>query len=348
MKPPAPLLIAAAAVLSLALTACGTSVQGAPPSAASDSLAGTAITVYNAQHEELTQEWADEFQAKTGVTVTLRHGSDSELANQIVQEGNASPADVFLTENSPAMSLVENAGLFTGVDADTLAQVPAGYRPSTGKWTGIAARSTVLVYNPSMLPDTELPESLLDLSDASWKGRWAASPGGADFQAIMSALLQLKGTAATEEWLGGMKTNYTPYQGNSAVMRAVNAGEIPAGVIYHYYWFIDQAGTKENSTNAKLHFFGKKDPGAFVSVSGGGVLAAGKNQAAAQAFLAFITSKDGQDVLRSGTSMEYPVASDVPANPALPALDTLDAPSVDPATLNGTEVISLMTAAGLL
>jgi iron(III) transport system substrate-binding protein len=348
MNPPSLQLIAATAVLSLTLTACGTSAQGAPSSLTPNSLAGAKITVYNAQHEELTQEWADEFQAKTGVRVTLRNGEDAELANQIVQEGNASPADVFLTENSPAMSLVDNAGLFTDVDADTLAQVPAAYRPSTGKWTGIAARSTVLVYNPSLIKEVDLPASLLDLSDAAWKGRWAASPGGADFQAIVSALLHLKGKAATEKWLAGMKENFTPFQGNGAVMRAVNAGQIPVGVIYHYYWFIDQAGTKENSTNAKVHFFGKQDPGAFVSVSGGGVLAASKNQAAAQAFLAFVTSKDGQDVLRTGTSMEYTVASGVPANPALPSLDTLDAPGVDPATLNGAEVISLMTAAGLL
>ena len=340
--------IAAAAVLSLSLTACGTTGPSTLPGATSGSVAGATITVYNAQHEELTQEWADEFKAKTGVTVTLRNGSDSELANQLVQEGNATPADVFLTENSPAMSLVENAGLFADVDMTTLDEVPAAYRPSTGKWTGIAARSTVFVYNPSMISEAQLPKSLLDLADASWRGRWAASPGGADFQAVVSGLLQLKGKAATEEWLAGMKANSTAYQGNSAVMRAVNAGEIPSGVIFHYYWFIDQAGTKENSSNAQLHFFGNKDPGAFVSISGGGVLAASRNQAAAQAFLAFITSKNGQDVLRTGSSLEYTVASGVQANPALPALDTLDAPIVDPSTLNGTEVISLMTAAGVL
>ena len=341
-------LIAATAVLTLAVTACGTGASGSSTSARTDPPAAGAITVYNAQHEELAQQWADEFQAKTGVAVTLRNGSDSELGNQLVQEASASPADVFLTENSPAMSLVENAGLFADVNADTLANVPAAYRPSTGKWTGIAARSTVFVYNPSLLSEKELPSSLLDLSDPSWKGRWAASPTGADFQAIVSALLQLKGNGPTQKWLTGMKANATPYQGNGAVMRAVNAGQIPGGVIYHYYWFIDQARTKENSSNAKLHFFGNQDPGAFVSVSGGGVLAASKNQAAAQAFLAFVTSKDGQDVLRTGSSMEYTVASGVAAHPALPALDGLQAPKVDPATLNGTEVVKLMTAAGLL
>lgn len=340
--------IAAASVL-LALSGCATTAGNTSSSPASgDSLAGSTLTVYNAQHEELTQEWADEFSAETGVTITLRNGSDSELGNQIIAEGAASPADVFLTENSPAMSLVDNAGLFTELDADVLDQVPDAYKPSTGTWTGIAARSTVVVYNPALISEAELPASLEDLADPAWKGRWAASPSGADFQAIVSAMLELKGADATSAWLSAMKTNSVEYKGNSTVMKAVNAGEIPMGVIYHYYWYIDQAGTKENSANTALHYFKNQDPGAFVSVSGGGVLASSKNQAAAQAFLKFITSKAGQTILQTGTSFEYPVASEVTPNPALPTLDTLEAPVVDPATLNSTEVTDLMTKAGIL
>ncbi len=339
---------AAAAAATAALALAGCSSRSTDASQSPSSLAGTSITVYNAQHEELTQQWADEFTAATGVRVVLRNGSDSELANQIVQEGEASPADVLLTENSPAMSLVEGAGLFAPVDQATLDQVPEQYRPSSGMWTGIAARSTVFVYNPDLLAEADLPSSLNDLADPAWQGRWGASPGGADFQAIVSAMLALEGETATEQWLAGMKANAVPYQGNGAVMRAVNAGEIAGGVIYHYYWFADQAGTKEGSANTRLHFFGNEDPGAFVSVSGGGVLASSTEQEAAQAFLAFITSQQGQDVLRTGTSFEYTVGSDVPANPALPPLDTLQPPVIDPSTLNSTQVTELMTAAGLL
>ena len=309
---------------------------------------GGSITVYNAQHESLTQAWVDEFTKQTGVQVTLRNGDDTELGNLLVEEGDASPADVFLTENSPAIALVEKAGLFAPVDQATLDQVPAAYRPSTGAWTGIAARSTVFAYNPSLLPEDELPASLLDLQEPAWKGRWAASPGGADFQAIVSALLALKGQPATEAWLAGMKTNSTAYQGNRTVMAAVNSGEIPGGVIYHYYWFGDQANTGENSTNVKLHYFKNEDPGAFVSVSGGGVLKSSKNAAAAQAFLKFITGVDGQTILQTGDSFEYAIASDVAANPALVPLVDLQAPVIDPSTLDSTVTSDLMTQAGIL
>jgi iron(III) transport system substrate-binding protein len=306
------------------------------------------LTVYNAQHESLTQEWADAFTAETGIEVELRNGSDTELGNQLVAEGDQSPADVFLTENSPAMTLVENAGLFADVNQDVLDQVPSQYRPSSGAWTGIAARSTVFAYNKDQLPQDQLPKSLLDLQDPAWKDRWAASPSGADFQAIVSALLELRGEDATRQWLAGMKENVRTYKGNNTVMKAVNAGEIPGGVIYHYYWFGDQAKTGENSNNVALHYFRNQDPGAFVSVSGGGVLKSSSNQDAAQQFLKFVTGKSGQEVLQTGTSFEYTVASDVPANPELVPLADLQAPPVDPAKLNSPQVTELMTEAGLL
>jgi iron(III) transport system substrate-binding protein len=333
-----------------AAAAAASSTSAASAATAPPELVGTGpggLVIYNAQHENLTQAWAEAFTQETGVPVEMRNGSDTELANQLAAEGSGSPADVFLTENSPGMNIVESAGLFAPVDAATAAQVPASFNPSTGTWVGIAARSTVFVYNPSLLPEAELPKSIMDLQDPAWQGQWAASPSGADFQAIVSAILQTQGADATGAWLDAMKTNASVYRGNSAVMKAVNAGEIPSGVIYHYYWYGDQAKTGENSDNTKLLFWSGGDPGAFLSVSGGGVLASSTKQQQAQEFLRFVTGPKGQQIV-ADTVFEYPIGSDVPANPALKPLSELQPPTIDPASLNGPEVTDLMTQAGLL
>lgn len=306
------------------------------------------ITVYNAQHESLTQEWADAFSEETGIVVVIRNGGDLEMGNQLIQEGANSPADVFLTENSPAMVLVDNAKLFEPLPADILDQVPAQYRPEDGHWTGIAARSTVFAYNTDKLTADTLPKTMAELADPAWKGRWAASPNGADFQAIVAAYLTLEGEEATVAWLKGMKDNVVPVRGNRAAMAAANTGEVDGALIYHYYWFGDQAGTKESSDKVALHYFGHQDPGAFVSISGGGVLASSKNKADALKFIKFITGKDGQAVLREGTSYEYTVGVDQAANAALKPLADLDAPVVDPTQLDNAKAAALMTAAGLL
>ena len=224
-------LSASVSAFARAALFAGVSVVALGPVSASGADIG--IVVYNAQHESLGVAWAEAFTKETGIEVTLRKGSDMEFANQIVQEGAASPADVFLTENSPAMSLVDGAGLFEPIAAETLAQVPENFRPSNGHWIGVAARSTVFAYDKTKLSADTLPKSMLELADPNWKHRWAASPSGADFQAIVSALLALKGEETTTSWLTSMKENVAAYKGNSTAMKAVNAGEVEGDVSAH-------------------------------------------------------------------------------------------------------------------
>lgn len=307
-----------------------------------------AITVYNAQHASLTKSWVEGFERETGIKVTVRNGGDTELGNQLVQEGANTPADVFLTENSPAMTLVESAGLLAPLNPATLAQVPVHFRSGSGQWTGIAARSTVFIYNKVKMTQAQMPKSLLDLADPAWKGRWAAAPAGADFQAIVSALLELKGEAVTLNWLKGMKINAKTYKGNGVVLKAVNTGEVESGVIYHYYRISDQAKTGENSNNTGMYYFRNEDPGAFVGISGGAVLAASKHKPQAQAFIQWITGKGGQEILKTGNSYEYAVGVGAESNPALMPMADLHAPKLEPSKLNSKKVVDLMTQAGLL
>ena len=336
-------LAAAAAVSVLALAACGGGSLEATGNLDSEKL-----TIYSAQHKNLTEAWAKAFQEQTGTKVQIRFGNDSSMGAQLVQEGDKSRADVFLTENSPAMTTVQNAGLLATVDPATIAQVGPAYVPSSHEWVGIAARATVLVYNPSKIAENELPASIMDLAEPKYAGRWSAAAGGADFQAIVSAILATKGEQATQGWLAALKSGAKIYQNNIATMKAVNSGQVPMGVIYHYYWYRDQALEKASSGSTKLHYFKHSDPGAFVSLSGGGVLKTSKHAADAQKFLAFVTSEQGQKMLSSTDTMEYAVGAGVASDPALPPLTTLEAPTIDPFTLNGPKVIELMTQAGIL
>ena len=333
--------IAGLTAAALTLTACG----GSDDEFKADP---DALVIYSSQHENVTQAWAEAFTEATGVKTQVRPGKDSSMGQQIVEEGAKSPADVFLTENSPAMTVVSRANLLAPVEAATLAQLPQGFAPSSNDWTAIAARSTVLVYNPSKIKESALPKSMMDLQQPQWKDKWGGAPGGADFQAIVAGMLAMKGKPATQAWLKALKANAKIYQNNVATMKAVNAGEVPVGIMYHYYWYRDQAKTKEGSKNTKLHYFKGEDPGAFVSLSAGGVLKSSKKADKAQQFLKFITGLQGQQVLTDSKSMEYAVGKDAKSDPALPGLNSLQAPKVDPFNLNSDIVIQMMTDAGIL
>ncbi len=56
------------------------------------------------------------------------------LADQLLQEGRSSPADVYLTENSPELVTIDEHGLLARLAPATLAQVPARYRAASGRW----------------------------------------------------------------------------------------------------------------------------------------------------------------------------------------------------------------------
>ncbi len=306
------------------------------------------LVVYNAQHEQLLDELVPLFEEESGLDVELRNGKDLEMANQIVEEGEDSPADVFLTENSPAMSIVDNAGLFAELPESATATIPDQYVPADRTWTGFLARSTVAMYNTDSMTEADMPASILDFAKPEWKGRVAFSPTGADFQAIVSAVLELEGEQATADWLAGLKENGEIVQNNLVVMQSVDSGEVDAGIAYHYYWYRDREENGSDSDSSALHFFGNQDPGAFVSISGAGMLASSEHQDAAEEFITWLTGTEAQQAMAESYALEYPLNPDASLNPDVKPFDELDPPQVDVASLNGPQVTDLMTEAGLL
>ena len=161
-------------------------------------------------------------------------------------------------------------------------------------------------------------------------------------------MLALEGEDATREWLTGLERNAEVYASNTAVMQAVDEGRVPVGVMYHYYWYRDQAEGGLLGDDAELHYFGNQDPGAFVSVSGAGVLASSDQPEEAQRLVRFLTDRAAQERLADSSALEYAVGTGVASAEALPPLADLQAPDVDPGELSSPEVSALMQEVGLL
>ncbi|MFI9157798.1 iron ABC transporter substrate-binding protein [Kitasatospora aureofaciens] len=339
------------AACALALTACGSSggsTDSAAPAASGTALAGQTITVYSGQHEQTVKALTEDFTKRTGIKVELRSGDEAELANQILQEGDASPADVFYAENPPALTALGDKGLLTKVAPDTLKSVPADDSSGRGDWVGVSARTSAFLAATGKAADTAPPASVLDLAKPEWKGRLGIAPSETDFAPVVTQVLKAKGEDATKQWLKGLKDNAKVYDSNETLSAAVNSGEVEGGVIDHYYFYRmrDEKGAAE--TLATLHYFPKGDPGSLVDVSGAAVLKHGKHQAAAQAFLGYLASAPAQTVIAGSASYEYPLVSGVQGKPELPALDTIGTVA-DPAQLgDGKQALGLLQDAGLL
>ena len=326
--------------------ALGALVAGCGGSSSEDS---STLTLYSSQHEPMTEALVQGFEEENGAEVQVRYGEDEGLASQIEQEGDASPADVFLAENTPPLELLAGKELLAEVDSSALEQVPSQYSSPTGHWVGVAARATVMVYNPDLIAAGELPASILDLAEPEWKGKLAIAPTEPDFVPIVSAIKKLDGEAAAKSWLEGFSDNAKRYNDNEGIIAAVNSGQVAAGIINHYYWYEAAAEEGKDKIASELYYFGNEDAGALINVSGAGALESSDDPDLAQEFLAYIVSEEGQTAMTESGDWEYPLNSEVPPPPGLKPFDTLEPPKVGPADLgDGSAPVELMQQVGLL
>jgi iron(III) transport system substrate-binding protein len=338
-----PVLIA----IALALTACGSSSSSGSTSGSAGS--GTTITLYNGQHEQTTSMLVAGFEKQTGIEVKVRSDDEDVLGNQILQEGSSSPADVFYTENTPVLEDLQEKGLLAPLPASTLAAVPAKYSSPQGDWVGVSARVSVLVYNTSQIKSSELPSSILELAQPQWKGKVGFAPSETDFQPLVTAITKLDGVAAAEKWLTGLQANSKVYPDNETVVAQVNNGESTVGIINHYYWYRLRDEIGQSAIHSALHYYAPRDPGYLLNVSGAAVLKSSSQQAAAQKFVAFVVSKQGQEILAHSHSYEYPIGSGVLTAQPLKPFDQLQPAPVTIEDLgNGHAPLELEQKLGLL
>lgn len=344
-------VVAAAAVLAAgaALSACGSSSSGGN---------GTTITLYNGQHEQTADNLVSAFEQKTGIHVVVRSDDEDTLADQIATEGAKSPADVFFTENSPPLESLQARGLLAKVDASTLASTPSKFSSPSGDWVGVSARVSVLIYNPSLISARQLPTHISQLASPAYRGKLALAPGETDFQPIVTAYQRAYGTAATLTWLQKIHANAAGhiYPDNETIADEVNRGAAAFGVVNQYYWYRMRAEIGPGNMHSRITYLAAGDPGYVLDVSGAAVLKSSTHQAAAQKFVAFLVSKQGQEILATpgtGTgqslSFEYPIASGVSTKAGETPFSQLKPYPITIGQLgDGSTAISLMTKAGLL
>ena len=324
-----PRALAGAAIAALAsvlvLSACGSSSEPA----ASTSAGGDAgaLTVYSGREEEYMEPVFDAFEKKTGTTLDVRYGDSADLALLVGEEGDKTPADVFISQSPISQSYLDQKQLLSQLPQAVLDRVPANLRAADGNWVGIAGRQRVLIYNTDLVKPADLPKSVLDLTDPKYKGKVAVAPSNASFQDFVAALNQIEGKDATNAWLAGMAENGAKsYAKNSAIAEAVARGEVPMGLVNHYYVL----EIKEDDPKAPVaaYRFPGTDAGSLFLVATASVPAASPDKANADALVGFLVSDAGQQLMIAGEG-EYPTATGVAAPKGAPSLSEGDYPAYD-------------------
>ena len=310
------------ALLSLAIgaAACGDD-EGGP------------ITVYSGREEELVAPLFELYERTTGNEVEVRYGDSAELAATILEEGGNTPADVFFSQDAGALGALGKEGRLSELDEDILTRVDERYRSRDGRWVGTSGRARVIAYDSRELSESDLPDSVLDLTEPEWEGRVGWAPTNSSFQAFVTALRLTEGDDAAREWLEEMDANGAEsFADNSSIRDAIAAGEIDVGLINHYY--VAQAQEEEGpGYPVRVYFPPGGDIGALVNVAGAGVLADSGRQAEASEFVAFLLSPQAQRFFAEETK-EYPLIEGVKADPAVVPLSQIEQPRIDLSNLD--------------
>ncbi|HEX2172350.1 MAG TPA: iron ABC transporter substrate-binding protein [Dehalococcoidia bacterium] len=324
--------------LATVLAACGTG-QAAQPSK---------LTVYSGRTEGLIGPLLDQYARETGTDVQVRYGDTAQLAATILEEGDQSPADVFLAQDAGALGAVQAAGRFRKLPDATLQRVDPRFRSPQGEWVGLSGRARVVAYNTTKLKPEDLPDSILGFTDPAWQGRIGWAPTNGSFQAFVTALRHTEGEAGAKAWLEGIKANQPRvYPNNISIVDAVGKGEIDVGFVNHYYLytFLKEQGQSFPVRNYHPRASG---PGAMINVSGIGILKTSQNAASAERFVDYLLAQPAQEYFATET-FEYPLVQGVPASPGVEPLTSFQTPNIDLGSLSDLDAtLRLLRETGVL
>lgn len=328
----------------------GVNLAGATTEAtpSTSEVAGSELTIYSGRNEELIGPAIEMASEQTGANASVRYAGTAELAATIAEEGDNTPASLYIAQDAGALGQLADEGLLMELPEELLNRIDERFRSPDGLWVGVTGRARVLVYNTEMVDEDELPASVQELTGEQWNGRVGWAPENGSFQAFVTAFRVLEGDDAAREWLEAMIANQAVvFESNGAITRAVGAGEIPVGLVNHYYRYEVE---KEDGVELPLenHYFEGGDPGSLVNVAGAGVLANGPDQEAALAIVdAFLTS-DIQTYFAEST-FEYPLIDEVPEAEGLVPLAEVQSPDIDLSDLDDLQgTLELLAEVGAI
>ena len=291
------------------------------------------LTIYSGRTSDLIKPLLDQFSEETGTKIDVRYGDSADLALLIDEEGERSEVDVFISQSPGAVGFLDEAGVLGDLGPSVLELVDDDFRAGDGQWVGLSGRVRTLVYNTDVVEESELPDSVLDLTGDEFAGRVAVAPNNGSFQDFVTAMRIELGDDVATEWLAGMVENGSPtYSNNTAIVEAVVRGEVPMGLVNHYY--LERSLAEDPDLPAANHFFAEGDIGSLLITTATAILAGSEQSEDAGSLVEFLLSEEAQQYFSEET-FEYPLARGVTQAESVPPLESINKTTIDLDGLGG-------------
>ena len=277
------------------------------------------INLYSQRHYTVDKKQYENFEKLTGIKVNVVKANADELIERLKNEGENSPADLFITVDAGKLFRAKDLGLLQKV---TNSKITKNIDPSLidkdGFWVPITYRARILVYSNDRVNKDEL-STYQNLTNEKWKNRiLVRSSSNAYNQALMSSIVANEGTEAAEQWASGLVENFSrdPKGSDRDQVKAIAAGQGDVAIVNSYYIGLLLSSSKQEELKAGKAvsvFFpnqGENESGTHINVSGIGLTKYSPNKENALKLIEYLTSKEAQK-LYINTSFEYPVNPNV-------------------------------------
>ena len=277
------------------------------------------INIYSQRHYNVDEIQYENFEKLTGIKVNVTKANADELIQRMKNEGNNSPADLFITVDVGKLWQGGEMGLFQKFeDESVFNNIDPQLLDNNGYWVPLTYRSRVIVYSNERVEKNEL-STYEDLSNDKWKGRLLVrSSSNAYNQALMSSLVENLGSEETTKWSESVVVNFArnPKGNDRDQVKAIAAGQGDLAIVNSYYIGLLLSSEKEeeiNAGNAVSVFFpnqGEGERGAHINVSGIALTKNSPNKENAIKLIKYLNTVKAQETYVNN-SYEYSVNPNV-------------------------------------
>ena len=272
------------------------------------------INIYSQRHYEVDRKQYENFEKETGIKVNVIKANADELLERLKNEGENSPADLFVTVDAGKLQKGVEMGLFQKINNDVINKnVSKQLIDKNGYWIPITYRARILVYSNDRVMKSEL-STYEDLANEKWRGRiLVRSSSNAYNQALMSSLYANLGEEAVEKWSSGLVKNFArdPKGNDRDQVKAIAAGQGDIAIVNSYYIGLLLSSEKQQEVdagNSVSVFFpnqGENERGSHINISGFAMTKNAPNKENSIKLLEYLTSVEAQETYVNN-SYEYP------------------------------------------
>lgn len=300
-------------------------------------LEGT-LTIYSGRtRDQIDPVFAALEEEYDGFTINRDYNSNDAQVNKLIEEGDATPADIMYSQDPGALGALESNGLVQGLPSDVVDAVPENYREPGGLWTGVTGRVRAIQYNSERLDETgfdswdDLPTDIIEYAtDERLQGVIGTRPNSGTFRGFIQAMVERKGEDTTRQWIRDMveTQDVQRFSSGSGQAEAINRGGDDDPVIALGNSYYAARILNENPDAPIRAAFTENDAGCLFSVAGVAATNSVDDPQLVAEFIRHLLAAEGQEFMMDANG-EYPVVEGVDYVGPLPNLGDINPPAFD-------------------